>query len=288
MSINRERLGASYGPVHLTVDADRIAAYADATADPLPLYRGRNAVAPPAFAVVPVWSAIQQAIADDELGIDIGRIVHGEQRMAFHRLIRAGDELTSVGSLSSITERGENEVFILTFETRDAAGSLVTTQEVVCVSRGTAASKPAQAGSQPVPATSSSGEEREPDLVRGVDLPDDITFRYASASGDDNRIHVDDEFARSVGLPGIIVQGMCLFSIALQAVLGAAGGGRPERVGSATVRFRRPLRPGSTFETSVYADGDETRFEGRGRDGQVVLTGTAAIVGDEPSKLASS
>lgn len=282
MSLNRDRLGAGYGPVRFSVDPEQISAYADATADPLPLYRGPDAVAPPVFGIVPVWPAIQQAIADDRLGVDVGRIVHGEQRMTFHRLIRAGDELTSSGTLSSITERGENEVFVLSFETRDADGSLVTAQDVVCVSRGTATPKPEQAA-RPSARTSEEAASREPDLVRKVDLPADVTFRYARASGDDNRIHVDDDFARSVGLPGIIVQGMCLFSIALQAAVEAAASGHPDRLRTATVRFRRPLRPGSAFETLVYLDGDGIRFEGRGEDGHAVLTGTAAVDGEEPA-----
>ena len=31
---------------------------------------------------------------------------------------------------------------------------------------------------------------------------------YAEASGDHNPIHLDDDFARSVGLPGLIAHGM--------------------------------------------------------------------------------
>ena len=37
---------------------------------------------------------------------------------------------------------------------------------------------------------------------------------YAEASGDHNPIHLDDEFARSVGLPGVIVHGMLQMGIA--------------------------------------------------------------------------
>ena len=37
----------------------------------------------------------------------------------------------------------------------------------------------------------------------------DQTFRYAEASGDPMPIHLDDEFAKSVGLPGIIIHGLC-------------------------------------------------------------------------------
>ena len=36
----------------------------------------------------------------------------------------------------------------------------------------------------------------------------DTTVRYAGASGDFNPIHLDDEFARSVGLPGRILHGL--------------------------------------------------------------------------------
>jgi acyl dehydratase len=35
-----------------------------------------------------------------------------------------------------------------------------------------------------------------------------LTYRYAGASGDFNPIHLDDEFARSVGLPGRILHGL--------------------------------------------------------------------------------
>ncbi len=35
-----------------------------------------------------------------------------------------------------------------------------------------------------------------------------LTYRYAGASGDFNPIHLDDEFAKSVGLPGKILHGL--------------------------------------------------------------------------------
>ncbi len=35
-----------------------------------------------------------------------------------------------------------------------------------------------------------------------------VTYRYAGASGDLNPIHLDDELARSVGLPGRILHGL--------------------------------------------------------------------------------
>lgn len=42
--------------------------------------------------------------------------------------------------------------------------------------------------------------------------------RYAEASGDRNPIHLDDGFARSAGLPGVIAHGMLTMAFANQAV----------------------------------------------------------------------
>ena len=52
----------------------------------------------------------------------------------------------------------------------------------------------------------------------------DTTVRYAGASGDFNPIHLDDEFARSVGLPGRILHGLWTMAQVARAQTEAAGG----------------------------------------------------------------
>jgi acyl dehydratase len=49
-----------------------------------------------------------------------------------------------------------------------------------------------------------------------------LTYRYAGASGDFNPIHIDEEFAKSVGLPGRILHGLWTMSQVARAI-GAAG-----------------------------------------------------------------
>ena len=63
-----------------------------------------------------------------------------------------------------------------------------------------------------------------------------LTVRYAGASGDFNPIHVDDELARSVGLPGRILHGLWTMAQVARAQTEAAGG--PGSLRRLSVQFR--------------------------------------------------
>jgi acyl dehydratase len=63
-----------------------------------------------------------------------------------------------------------------------------------------------------------------------------LTVRYAGASGDFNPIHIDEEFARQVGLPGRILHG--LWTMAQVARAQTEAGGGPEALRSLRVQFR--------------------------------------------------
>jgi acyl dehydratase len=63
-----------------------------------------------------------------------------------------------------------------------------------------------------------------------------LTYRYAGASGDFNPIHIDEEFAHSVGLPGRILHGLWTMAQVARAQTEAAGG--PESLKRLAVQFR--------------------------------------------------
>lgn len=63
-----------------------------------------------------------------------------------------------------------------------------------------------------------------------------LTVRYAGASGDFNPIHIDEEFARAVGLPGRILHGLWTMAQVARAQTEAAGG--PEHLKRLSVQFR--------------------------------------------------
>jgi len=69
-------------------------------------------------------------------------------------------------------------------------------------------------------------------------------FYYAGASGDFNLIHIDNEFAKSVGLPGLILQGLCTMAFVCRV---AIGDNNPEKLKKIKVRFRNIVRPLDTL-----------------------------------------
>src|ERR1700755_2626735 len=63
-----------------------------------------------------------------------------------------------------------------------------------------------------------------------------VTVRYAGASGDFNPIHIDEDFAKQVGLPGRILHGLWTMAQVARAHTEAAGG--PHALKRLSVGFR--------------------------------------------------
>jgi len=64
-----------------------------------------------------------------------------------------------------------------------------------------------------------------------------LPHRYAGASGDFNPIHIDREFAKSVGLPDNILHGLYMMGLVARANTEAAGG-EPRALKRLSVQFR--------------------------------------------------
>jgi acyl dehydratase len=93
---------------------------------------------------------------------------------------------------------------------------------------------------------------------------------YAAASGDRNPIHIDEDFARSVGLPGTIAHGM------LQMGLLARVAGPPGRLRRLSCRFSGMVRPGDTVTFRAEGEGGKVQLTALDQEGRPVLTKASA------------
>jgi acyl dehydratase len=225
------------------VTAPALQAYADATDD---------VVGGPVFALLPVWDAagqVSRAVASDDIR---PQVVHYEQDVVVHRPLTAGMRLRSRATPVALLGRPNGTSLVIRTETRGEDGELLNEQYITEFFRG-------------IEAPESVGErapdhrldaEGEPAAEITYPVAEDQTVRYADASGDHFAIHLDDDFARSVGLPGRIVHGLCTMAFTGRAVLEAAGAGDPARVERLAVRFSAPLFPGDTLTTRIWSLGD--------------------------------
>lgn len=75
--------------------------------------------------------------------------------------------------------------------------------------------------------------------ARTLLLTRDDVRRYADASGDHNPIHLEDEAAIALGLPGVVAHGMLTSALAIGVVADWAGGA--DRVLATSIRFAGPV-----------------------------------------------
>jgi len=243
----------------------------EVTAEALERYAAATDDVPggPVFAIVPVWETIAPAsrsvVADEATR---GRVVHYEQDMLLHRPIEAGMTLVSRATPVALLGRPNGTSLVIRTETRDGDGELVNEQYVTEFFRGVEA---AETIGERAPAHSLEANGDAPAGEVSYRLAEDQTVRYAEASGDRFAIHLDDEFARSVGLPGRIVHGLCTMAFAGRAALEVAGVDDPARVQRLAVRFSAPLFPGETVTTRVWRLDGGYGFESVNGEGKPVV-----------------
>jgi acyl dehydratase len=75
-----------------------------------------------------------------------------------------------------------------------------------------------------------------------------LTVRYAGASGDFNPIHIDEDFAKQVGLPGRILHGLWMMAQVARAQTEAGGG--PQSLQRLAVQFRGMGVPEAELEVT--------------------------------------
>lgn len=280
MALKKENVGKSYEERTFKVEADRMKAYAQATNDTNPAYldesREGGIVAQPIFNVVPAWEASGLAMADTVPSEDFPRLVHGEQDMEFHTPVRPGDVLLSTAKMISVDEKATGETATAEVTTVNQSGETTTVSRMTIFIRGGRSGGGARPPKEEIDRGAPTAQ-----VTQTVD--EDQTYRYAEASGDNNPIHLDENFAKMVGLPGIINHGLCTMAFTARAAVESLCGGDPGKLRRFKVRFSKPVLPGQSITTSFWKTGEEDgkaifAFETKNEAGDAVIKDGVAEV----------
>ena len=145
MALDQSFVGRTYPPTAAyEVGREKIREFAEAIGDPNPAYTDQDAakalghsdvIAPPTFAFSITYRAAGVVISDPELGLDYSRVVHGDQRFAYTRPVRAGDRLTVTSTIESVKSLAGNDILDIRGEVHEESGEHVVTAWTKLVAR---------------------------------------------------------------------------------------------------------------------------------------------------------
>jgi acyl dehydratase len=134
MAVNTDAIGKAYPATVYAVGREKIKEYAFAVGEQNPLHLDHEAamaagyadvVAPPMFAVVFAGRAMTPALFDPDVGLDFAHMVHGSQEFRWGPLVVAGDEITTTGTLTDVSERGGMGFYVFETDSRNQHGDTV-------------------------------------------------------------------------------------------------------------------------------------------------------------------
>jgi acyl dehydratase len=114
-----------------TVSREKLLEFAHATGS---TYDG--GAAPATFPIVVAFAAMTALMQDPSVGIELHRVVHGEQRFTYERPVVAGDELTATLTVDSLRQIGGADIIGTRSEIVDGEGRPVCTAYATLVHRG--------------------------------------------------------------------------------------------------------------------------------------------------------
>jgi len=256
MPLSSSSVGASTPPVSQLVDARWLMAYAAGIDDPSVAYFDTEAgvIGHPLFPVGVEWPVVlvaRASLGGEELAADERRRgVHATHDLVIHRLVRAGDELTTTATVEAVEARAPGAYEVLRLDTADADGSPVATTRMGSLFLGVdvEGEDAGQLVAPPAPGPTTG--------VRLATTPRPIAAHaahvYTETARIFNPIHTDTRSATKAGLPGPILHGTATLAMAVSEVVRVAADGDPRRVTRIAGRFGAMVVPPTTITIRVH------------------------------------
>ena len=217
-------------------------------------------------------------MADPETGIDVLRVLHGEQHLEVHRPLPVEGRVLGVNRVVDVIDKGAGKGALISVERQlfdQASGELCSTQTAVIFARGNGGfggAKTASPAPHPIP-------ERAPDAALDLATSPQAALLYR-LSGDYNPLHADPAVAQKAGFPAPILHGLATLGVATRALIQLLGGPSAVTLRRLGLRFSAPVYPGETIRTEIWRDDSGVSFRARvpARDVVVLNNGYATLV----------
>lgn len=240
----------------------------------LPFVYEHDLRAVPTMATTVAWGA---GPSIGKMGINYLFVVHGEQKVEFHKPFPARAQINAKGRVVGAYDKGDKGAVIYT-ETllrETETGAPLATLTSSTFARGDGGfGGPTDGAPEPhrVP-------DRAPDLSLEFATRPDQALLYRLC-GDRNPLHADPAIAAAAGFPRPILHGLCTYGLTCRAVMQAFTDFDPTAIKSHQVRFSAPVFPGETLIVDLWRDGVIVAFEARVKErGSTVIRHGKSVLG---------
>jgi len=116
--------------------------------------------------------------------------------------------------------------------------------------------------------------ETQPIWQKTIDIDSNLPYFYAEKAEIDAPIHTNPKFAKSIGLPDIILQGTCTFSKAISLILEKEFEGNNVIVESVSAKFTGMVMPPNSISVRLLKKEDKSvYFDVLNNKNQAVIRG---------------
>ena len=232
--------------------------YAAAVGDANPRYfddeRPEGIVAHPLFCVALTWPILGQIWDFLEAGDFpfhlLATQVHYTEHLAFFGPIRPGIRLAISGQITAILPHRSGTEVIIRLDAWDAEGAAIFTEHTGALLRGVRCADEGR-GSETLPTVPAASGPGRPIWEVAIPVDPLQSYLYDGCTGITFPIHTSRQFARQIGLPGIILQGTATLALAVRELVNREAGGDPGRLGSLYARFTAMVRPGTQIRMQL-------------------------------------
>lgn len=253
MKIASDMVGLKFRPYSIIVSKRHAANYAASIGDMNPIYfddmKNDEVIAHPMFAVALTWPLIEHMHDYVDLPYQPEQaqsVVHFMEHLEFHGTIMPGDHLTIYGEIAAVSPVKAGTFVVLRFKAVNQDGLPIFTEHQGGVHRGVECADQGR-GMESIPVVATETAGNAPTWEESVFINPQDPYVYDGCTGIVFDIHTSPRFARSVGLPGIILQGTATLAHAVRHVVDRELGGDPRRLTSIAGQFRAMVIPNTSI-----------------------------------------
>lgn len=256
MKIGSKIVGTKFKKVKTKVTWRQTSNYAASIGDTNEFYINDLAVdknvAHPMFAVVLSWPIISNLYEQAELPYPkeiFDNLVHYFEHIEVVRLISPKEVVIIEGEIIAVLPQRSGSLLVSKFAVTDEAGNLIHTEYIGGILRGIKCQDEGK-GMENISFLQSSESEAY-DWESLIHIQPELPYIYDGCNDIVFDIHTSPKFAKSVGLPNIIVQGTAILGIAISEIVKKEANNDPKKIKSISARFTDIVIPGSTIQVQA-------------------------------------